>query len=231
MGRPATIRGKRPEPHPHTRPDVQAAPIADLRFRRLLPAADWAALPEAVRQRFSHRLEGGATIVYAGRVTAMRRNLAGTLLAHALRLLGAPLPLAMDVDVPSVISVTEDVATGGQNWTRMYANRTAFPQIIHSAKRFEGPTGLEEYIGSGIAMSLRVGVESGALVFRDAGYHVTLFGHRVPVPRFLQPGRLEVRHEDRGGGRFRFALTVRHPWLGEVLHQAGEYRDFDEAAA
>lgn len=204
--------------------------LGDLRFRQLLPAADWAALPQAVRDRFSKRLRGGATVVYEGRVTAMRRSPLGTALAHALRLIGAPLPLAMDVEVPSVISVTEDMASGGQNWTRMYANRHGFPQVIHSAKRFAGPTGLEEYVGRGIVMALRVTVEDGALVFRDAGYHLAIRGRRIPLPRVLCPGRLEVRHEDRGAGEFRFALTLGHPLFGELLHQAGLYHDKPPAA-
>lgn len=211
-------------PHP-TRDERAADDLGDLRFRQLLSDAAWHALPEAVRARFSKRLRGGATVVYTGRVTAMRRSPMGTVLAHALRLVGAPLPLAMDTDVPSVISVTEDVATGGQNWTRMYANRTAFPQIIHSAKRFAGPTGLEEYVGRGISMALEVGVEDGALAFRDAGYHLTVLGRRIALPRILHPGRLVVRHEDRGGGTFRFSLTLTHPIFGELLHQAGLYRD------
>ena len=197
----------------------------DPRFRDLLGLRAWSTLPEAVRLRFGKRLKGGATAVYVGHVTAMRRNRAGALLAQVLRVVGAPLPLALDVDVPSVISVTEDVNGGGQNWTRLYANRAGFPQIVHSAKRFDGPTGLEEYLGRGIVMALRASAENGALVFRDAGYHLVVGTRRFALPRFLHPGRLEVRHEDRGGGRFRFALTLTHPLFGELLHQSGIYRD------
>ena len=199
--------------------------IGDLRFRALLSKEDWQALPHAVQRRFTKRLAGGATAVYTGRITKMRRNLMGTILAQLLRVVGAPLPLASDVDVPSVISVTEDVATGGQNWTRLYANRTCFPQIIHSAKRFSGPTGLEEYLGRGLCMALHVGVEDGVLTFHDAGYVLHVRGKRIKLPKMLHPGRLIVRHEDRGDGAFEFSLSLKHPLFGELLYQAGLYRD------
>ena len=199
--------------------------LGDLRFRALLGAGDWAALPRAVRRRFSKRLRGGATTVYAGHVTRMERNRAGAILAHALRPLGAPLPLSRDTGAPSVITVTEDVAGDGQNWTRIYARRSGFPQIVHSSKRFCGPTGLEEHLGHGLSMALAVAVEDGALVFRSAGYALDLGRLRLALPRALWPGRLTVRHEDRGGGAFAFSLTLDHPLLGRLLHQAGLYRD------
>jgi Domain of unknown function (DUF4166) len=97
-----------------------------------------------------------------------------------------------DTGVPSVVSVTEDFATGGQIWTRLYARRAAFPQVIHSSKRFSGPTGLEEHVGGGVGMTLTVHAESGALVFRSARYFVELLGHRLWLPCALTPGRLSV---------------------------------------
>ena len=208
--------------HERERP---AEALGDLRFRALLSAGDWASLPAAVRRRFSHRLEGGATAVYAGRVTRMERNRAGAVLAHALRVVGSPLPLSGDTGTASVISVTEDAAAGGQVWTRLYANRAGFPQIVHSSKRFSGPTGLEEHLGHGLSMALTVGVEEGALVFRSAGYALGLGRLRLRLPRALEPGRLIVRHEDRGEGAFAFSLTLDHSLLGRLLHQAGLYRD------
>lgn len=199
--------------------------LGDLRFRALLSESDWQSLPHDVRRRFSKRLAGGRTAVYVGRITECRRNLGGRMLAQALRLIGAPLPLSDDADVPSVVTITEDVETGGQVWTRLYANRAGFPQVIHSSKRFAGPTGLEEYIGFGISMALRVAVEDRALTFRSAGYHVRLGALRLRIPHWLEPGALEVTHRDEGEQAFTFGLSLRHKLFGLLVRQVGHYRE------
>lgn len=199
--------------------------LGDLRFRSLLSMQDWSILPAAVRKRFSKRLAGGATAIYVGKVTAFRISRTGQFLAHALRLMGAPLPLFKDVDVPTVVSVTEDIATGGQIWSRMYCNRSGFPQVIHSAKQFSGPTGLEEYVGCGVVMMLRVKAEARGLTFSSAGYALRLGRFRFAIPKFASPGALAVTHFETGTDRFAFEMTLRHPWFGELIHQAAEYRD------
>ena len=118
------------------------------------------------------------------------------------------------------------MATGGQVWARLYANRTGFPQIIHSAKRFCGSTGLEEYIGCGITIALlRICVEDTALIFRDHAYRIDIGPLSVTLPRFLAPGRLTVRHEETRKGRFRFSMRLAHPLFGELLYQEGLYRE------
>jgi Domain of unknown function (DUF4166) len=210
----------------------QKAPIAsghntliDLRFRSLLGAASWEQLPSDVRTRFSKRLTGNAAASYVGHITALRMNWAGRALSQFLRLIGAPLPICLDTDVASIVTVTEDGRTGGQVWTRLYARRGGFPQIIHSAKRFAGPTGLEEYIGFGITIALRLEVDDGALVFRSAGYSLGVGHMRIPLPRWLSPGVLTVTHRARGPGAFAFTLHLAHPQFGELLHQSGHYRD------
>ncbi|MGX5733074.1 DUF4166 domain-containing protein [Bosea thiooxidans] len=203
-------------------------PLVDLRFRALLGAAEWDKLPADVRTRFSKRLCGHTAATYVGRVTELRMNLAGRILSQALRLVGAPLPVCLDTDVASVVTVTEDGTTGGQVWTRLYAKRGGFPQIIHSAKRFAGPTGLEEYIGYGIAMALKLSVEDGTLAFRSVGYNLKVGRLRVPLPHWLSPGRLTVTHRETDAGAFEFTLHLGHRLFGELLYQCGQYRDQHE---
>jgi len=116
-----------------TKPDES---LGDLRFRALLSDDDWASLPLPIRRRFTKRLAGGRTVVYAGEIVETRMSAAGWCVAQLARFVGAPLPLSRDANVPSVVTVTEDMATGGQIWTRLYTRRRGFPQIIHSSKRF-----------------------------------------------------------------------------------------------
>lgn len=199
--------------------------LVDLRFRRLLSDDDWMNLTPAVRARFSKRFAHGATVTYVGQVTHVAFSRVGWRLAQAARVFGGPLPLSRDVDVASVVSVTEDMSTGGQIWTRMYARRSGFPQVIHSSKRFEGTTGLEEYVGRGLLMALSVAVEHGALMFRSAGYHLQIGRRRFRIPRLLTPGALTVTHRDLGEGRFLFRLEIVHPWLGPLIDQSAVFRE------
>ena len=180
-----------------------------------------------IRRRFSKRLAGGNTVVYAGEVRETRLSRAGWWLAQAVRVIGGPLPTTRDAHVPSVVTVTEDMATGGQIWTRLYARRNGFPQVIHSSKRFAGPTGLEEYVGYGIGMALTVHVEDGALVFRSRHYFLQLLRRRFTLPRWLTPGAIAVTHTELGDGKFSFTLDVIHPRLGLLIRQGAVFREAD----
>lgn len=207
-------------------PPIGTTPkLGDLRFRKLLSDAQWNSLPADVRKRFSKRVQGGASAVYVGLIDAVRMNWAGRLLSQALRLVGAPLPISRDINVPSVVTVTEDVATGGQVWTRLYGNRSGFPQIIHSAKRFSGPTGLEEYIGAGISIALKTSVEDSILVFSSDQYFMKIGNWKIKLPGIIFPIKLKVTHEEIDADAFLFTLTLSHRLLGELIYQAGHYRE------
>ncbi len=122
-------------------------------------------------------------------------------------------------------TVTEDKASQGQFWTRLYGWGRVFPQTVHNSKRFAGPTGLEEYIGRGVGVAFTLHAEAGALVLRSAGYFLALFGLRLALPDWLSPGALSVIHRDVDGGRFRFSLTLEHPQLGCLLRQDALFHD------
>jgi hypothetical protein len=208
---------------PRSRADSRA--LGDLRFRALMADADWGQLPLPIRRRFSKRLADGETAVYVGEILETHLSRAGWLLAQLLRLIGAPLPTARDSRVPSVVTVTEEIATGGQIWTRLYARRRSFPQVIHSSKRFAGPTGLEEYVGYGVGMALAVEVQDGALVFRSKGYFLEILAHRFFLPAWASPGALSVTHAEIGEGRFLFTLEIIHPRFGQLIRQSAAFRE------
>jgi Domain of unknown function (DUF4166) len=199
--------------------------LDDHRFHALLPDDAWGRLPVAVWRRFSKRLADGKTVVYVGEIEESFHSRAGWWLAQLARLIGGPLPTGMETRVPIIVTVTEDVASGGQVWTRICARSDGFPQVIHSAKRFAGPTGLEEYIGCGVSMALRLAVEHEALLFHSAGFFISIGRYRLALPERFSPGALTVSHADLGGGNFRFTLELVHPRHGLLLRQAAIFRE------
>lgn len=214
------------------RTDIRPAnqPLGDVRFRQLLAPESWARLPEAVRRRFTKRLMNGQSAVYCGHIVQTCMNPAGRLLARLLKIVGGPLPLDTENDgAAAVVTVTEDAAGGGQFWTRQYNRPNGFPQVVHSTKTFTGPTGLEEHVGYGISMSLRLMTAGQRLLFVSDRYFLTLLGRRLALPHALTPGQLTVSHEDLGEGRFEFLLDLTHPVFGALLYQRAIFRDMTEA--
>ncbi len=202
---------------------------ADSRFSTLLGQKAWNSLPAAIRRRFGKQLSGGASIAYQGKVTSMKMSLAGKCLAQIARLVGAPLPYDLSsVGQPAVVVVTEDAASDGQFWIRQYGRATGFPQVVHSSKRFSGPTGLEEYVGFGIGMALRIEAEANALLFRSNHYFLQVLGYRLRLPRLLSPGVLVIGHHDLGDGRFVFSLSLTNRLFGELIRQDALFNDSKE---
>jgi len=197
--------------------------LDDNRFHALLSDADWGRLPLAIWRRFSKRHADGKTVVYVGEVDVSGFSRIGWWLAQLARLVGGPLPTGSETGVPMIVTVTEDAASGGQIWTRICARKSGFPQVIHSSKRFAGPTGLEEYVGYGISMALRISVEREALVFRSVHYAFQVGPWRYQLPPWLTPGDLTVTHSDLGSGAFRFTLEIVHPRFGRLLRQSAKF--------
>ena len=199
--------------------------LDDHRFHALLSDADWGRLPLAIWRRFSKRHADGKTVVYVGEIDESFFSRIGWWLAQLARVIGGPLPTGTETGVPMIVTVTEDAASGGQIWTRICARSKGFPQVIHSSKRFAGPTGLEEYVGYGISMALRISVEREALVFRSVHYSLQAGRLRMVLPSWLTPGDLTVTHSDLGGGTFRFTLEIIHPRFGRLIRQSAVFRE------
>jgi hypothetical protein len=212
------------EPDDLTRPGGDVAQL-DLRFRALLGAAAWARLPVAIRARFAHRRGESAVVGYTGMVIECRGNAAGWLLCQACRLIGAPLPLCREAGMPAAVVVTEDPITGGQHWTRLYGRPRGFPQVIRSSKRFAGRTGLEEYLGAGFGIALRVRSDTRALHFDSDHYFLAIGPLRLRLPGWVAPGDLTISHVAWDDGSFDFILLLRHRWLGELLAQRCRFHD------
>ncbi len=195
------------------------------RFRALIDPQLWQQLPRPIQRRFSVKLAHAQSLVFVGEVAETQMTAVGRLFGFLGRFIGSPLPLAPGGRAAAAVMVTEDEAIGGQLWTRAYSRPGAFPQVIHSAKRFAGATGLEECVGCGVGMDLTLHVAHRALVFRSAGYFLRCGRWRLPLPSFLMPGRIEVAHREERDGRFSFTLSVRHPLFGEVIRQVAFFSD------
>jgi hypothetical protein len=203
------------------------AELHDLRFRTLLGGPAWDGLPAEVRRRFSKRLSGAEVALYRGMVVEMRVSRLGWMLTQICRLFGAPLPLNRHSGGGALVSVSEDSRGGGQCWTRIYARRNRFPQVIHSAKRFAGPTGLEEYLGRGLGMALRVEALSDGIAFVSDHYFLQLGSRRFRLPQALAPGTTTVTHRQVAGRSFLFGLELTHPLAGALVHQQILFDDVD----
>lgn len=226
-----TIR--RLAPHtPAARPHGTSAPLGDVRFRRLIPDEDWRRLPEAIRARFSHGEKPGGVTAYAGEIIDTRMTWYGRLLANILRIAGAPLPLETDnAGAAAMVAVTERNDGRGQFWTRQYASRSGFPQVIHSTKVFAGPTGLEETVGCGVTMSLRLAAGPDRLLFVSERFALKMGHVRLPIPGGAILGRIIVGHVAAGADAFEFTLEVRHPWLGLIVYQRALFHDLKREEA
>jgi hypothetical protein len=204
----------------------------DGRFRSLLSPADWAALPDAVRARFSAKPKVGEGAIFRGRTTRLHMNAAGRILATLARLIGAPLPVDERCDKrDAVVAVTDAAGGEGQVWTRLYARPDGFPQAIHSMKKFAGPTGLEEHVVDtklfGLGMTLRLSVGGGALYFSSDDFFVRIARWRFRLPAALAPGAMVIGHHDLGAGRFLFTLALTHKLFGLMIAQETAFEDME----
>jgi len=203
------------------------ASLYDLRFRALVDSSAWDRLPDQVKRRFTKRLSGPAVALYRGLVVQMHVSPVGWLLAQMCRLFGAPLPLCRDTGVAALVSVSEDASSGGQCWTRVYARPHRFPQVIHSAKRFAGPTGLEEYLGRGLGMALSIETLDDGIAFVSDHYFVQIARLRIRLPVWMTPGTTRVVHRQIAGSSFLFELELTHPRAGRLFHQQVLFEDVD----
>ena len=180
----------------------------------------WSELPVRTRARFGVEREMAC---YHGRVVVSDCTWVGRLFRQLARLVGSPLPLDDTIGPAAVVVMT--TGPGSSSWTRIYRRNGGRAQTIRSVKRFAGPTGLEEYLGAGLCMALRMRAEDASLVFESTGYSMVLGKARIPLPSWLTPGKLLVRSTELAPPCFRFSLTLSHPRYGVVLRQEAVFED------
>jgi Domain of unknown function (DUF4166) len=209
-------------------------------YAELLGVDGWTSLPANVRARFDPHDPSNANKTYRGKVIETQISTLGHILVQLARVVGAPLPLENGATGPATVVLSNlqqspTAKSSSQVWTRIYARSSgisgvALPQVIQSAKRFAGPTGLEEHLGFGLVMPLVLSVERRDLAFRATRFQLVMLGYRFTLPRWLTPFDCEVIHRDEGGGQFTFILSLTHPRFGRLVHQVAQFTDPESSA-
>jgi hypothetical protein len=205
----------------HTACSPDAAPSPALDLPALVGADGWQRLPMAVQNRFNHangeRMYDGALALYCSPI--------GRLFAWAGAALGGPLTSAC-CDAPAKVRVHGD-GRGGVVWER-HLKLDGRDKVVRSTKRVDGHGRLVEQTDGGLSMALEVFEQDGVLVFQSRRYFLAVAGLQVPIPALLTPGTCRVEHHAVGAGRFRFVLSMVHPWWGVTFRQSGEFHDPEE---
>ncbi|WP_010458374.1 DUF4166 domain-containing protein [Acidovorax radicis] len=198
----------------------------------LAGAAAWARLPAAVQRRFG---TAHADVSYHGHMD-LRCSLIGHVYAALTRAWGGPLTHINTTALPATVNVSHN-GRGGVVWERRFhtgadtengtnsGTHHGADRTVRSTKELGTDGTLLERTDGGLAMSLDVLEEDGALVFRSRRFWWVLAGLRIPVPTLLTPGTCRVAHTDLGAGQFRFTLSMVHPLWGETFHQSGVFTD------
>jgi len=194
---------------------------ADDTYQKLLGIKAWSKLKPEIRKRFSMKPGSQQTIHYRGWIH-VRRNIAGFLFACFCKIIGGPLVIQQDRSVPIEVELQAE-ANGGVSWIRNYHFNRGSSQV-KSSKRLNTQGELEEHIGCGLSMRLKVFERDGNLYFLSEDYRWRIGRFCFTVPTLLTPGVTLVSHEQIAGNRFRFSLSVNHRYFGEVFHQLGEFR-------
>jgi hypothetical protein len=188
-------------------------------IRGALGEAAWDRLPEAVRRRFADEVTSAE---YVGSFDVVRASVGGKILAFFCRLIGTPVAPYTGENISATVRVfaNED---GGMVWERVYR----FPQrtcVVSSTKQLDENGGFIEALPLGLRMPLDVFERERVLHFVSKEYLFRWPGFRIRLPHWLPPGVTHVQHIDEGGGWFRFTMTVKHKWFGEVYFQTGRFR-------
>ncbi len=190
-------------------------------YRALLGEVAWRRLAPSVRERFAVQ---DCEAVYVGVMSKVWRSKMGALFAQCCRLIGTPLALHSEDDVPVEVRVYKDEQLGGLTWDRCYRYRNHAQNRVKSTKRVE-KDGLVECVGRHFGMKLELSEKAGELCFTSRGYFFRFGFLKIPVPHWLSPGVTRVVQKDLGDGEFQFTLDIDHPWLGKTFHQKGCFRE------
>lgn len=193
-------------------------------FRKLVGEKGWNRLVPAIHVRFTKTQSKDNAVCYSGSMLSVRSNFTGWCLAQLCRIVGTPLTPYSGKEIPTIVRVYKNEDNTGTVWEREYQFPNRKPLIIRSTKMLDIDKSLMESVDGGIRMRLKVFEEEGRLVFLSTSYFIKILNIRLLIPSLFTPGLTRVEHIDEGNGYFRFILSMKHPYLGEMFYQEGLFR-------
>lgn len=151
----------------------------------------------------------------------VERSAIGMLLARALRF-ARVLPHQRARDVAFFFRVAPLAERRGWDKCRLY--RFADEDFeFRSEMTLDDDGVLRERFAGGLGMNLALAATDDALLFLDRGYFLHWRRWRIDLPAWLGPGRFHLIHRNLDSDRFEVVIDIRHPWLGHLFHQRGEF--------
>lgn len=174
--------------------------MPDALYPRLL-GASWDKLAPAVQRASGHGAVFSATGTFR---ISPPQNALGRLMARWLRL---PPPAEA---APAELRIERD--GDRETWRRLLNGRP----LVTVQRRDRHGRMVETF--SGLELRMRVEVEDGGLVFRQAG--AAVMRGRVPLPRFLAP-KVEAREMPHGPDGIQAIVRVTMPLVGLLIAYDG----------
>lgn len=185
----------------------------------------WSELHPAIQRRFVKDPSESEHIFYRGKMETIERSRAGKWFAFLTTYIGNPLTPHDGKDVLMDVVLHRQHGSSGIFWRRTYYYPSRKPYTVTSAKCETAAGEMQECVGGGFGMALKVYVQDGNLHFRSTRYFWRLGNMRFTLPHLLTPGETHVVHEEVGNGWFRFTISMDHPRLGRTFYQTGLFKE------
>lgn len=183
---------------------------------------EWMKLGSIVRRHYSLKPYSENYVRVDGVMEVIHHSLFAKLLIPFGLLFGAIVPYRAKSVLTSV-HYTSHPNNANLYWDRVFELRPNKCFHFKSYMQHTKDNEVIEYVRFGVGMRLRVTVENGALVFRDAGYIWKIFGFNLPIPVGLLFGKAYVEERPIDEDSFSMKLELNHPVFGMLFHYHGHF--------
>lgn len=186
-------------------------------LQRNLGAKKWSGLDPAIQHRF-RPTSISPVLKFSGIMHWIYSSPIGIVYAWVLKYFSI---------LPGVCSRNQPfdfrIATSNQQLVKQRDYYLGDKQHFQFRSYFNDTPRLHEEFKSGLGMYLQLEVMHGDLIFRDQGYFWRIGQWRLPLSRWLGPGRFELVHHNLDQQRFQVTIRIAHPLFGTLFYQRGEF--------